>query len=71
MSALASLLAVVEPLAEPLAEAVVDLVRDALAGEPAHVVAAKAERVATLNAFKIGVEAAARAKREELARGGG
>lgn len=64
MSAVTTLLAIVQPLAEPAARAVLKLVQDALQGKD---VRAQAEAVATLNGFKGAVSAAAERRREQLA----
>ncbi len=63
MSAVTTLLALVQPLAEPVARAVVELVKGALAGED---VRPKAEALATLTGYKATVGAAAEVRREQL-----
>ncbi len=63
MSAVTTLLAIVQPLAEPAAKAVLSLVQGALAGKD---VRAEAEAVATLNGYKATVSAAAELRREQL-----
>lgn len=63
MSAVTTLLAVVQPLAEPAAKAVLHLVQSALAGRD---VRAAAEAVATLHGYKATVAAAAELRRNEL-----
>ncbi len=52
---------------EALTTAVIALVRDALAGEPANVIQARAERVATLQGHHALIDARAEARKAELA----
>jgi hypothetical protein len=71
VSAVDTLVKLVEPLAEPAIEALVDLVKSMRASDSRDVVKARFERATALLAHKAAVSTAADVRRAELAKGSG